>query len=87
MAIIEAKDRENLQLRKSVETTKEIAEKNRRSCVEIRKKHQELKRKCGELYDQAERMSRPYSRESKDAVIYRLKSTNEFVRNRFWEMM
>ena len=63
MAIIEAKDRENLQLKKSVETNKELAEKSRRSSEEMREKHQELERKCGELYDQAERMSNPYCRE------------------------
>ena len=86
MAIIETKDNENLQLKKSVETTKDLAEKNIRLYEEMREKHQELKRKCGELYDQTERMSHPYSRESKDAVIDRLKSTNEFVRNCLREM-
>ena len=86
MAIIETKDNENLQLKKSVETTKDLAEKNRRLYEEMREKHQELKRKCRELYDQTERMSHPYSRESKNAVIDRLKSTNEFVRNCLREM-
>ena len=62
MAIIEAKDKENLQLKKSIKTNKELAEKSRRSYEEMRENHQELKRKCGELYDQAECMSNPYSR-------------------------
>ena len=83
MAIIEAKDWENLQLKKSVETNKELAEKSRRSCEEMQEKHQELKRKCGELYDQTEHMSNPYSRESKYIVIDRLKRTNKFVETTF----
>ena len=87
MVISEAKNRENLQLKKSSETNKKLAEKSIRSCEEIQEKYQELKRKCGELYDQAERMSNPYNRESKNVVKDRLKRTNEFVRNRFREMM
>ncbi|XP_071913977.1 uncharacterized protein [Coffea arabica] len=45
----------------------------------MHERHQELKRKCGELYDQTERMQNPYSREPKDAVIDRLKKFNDLV--------
>ncbi|XP_027158118.1 uncharacterized protein LOC113759747 [Coffea eugenioides] len=70
MAIIAAKDRENAQLRQSVEVNKGLAEKNKRLCKEMQERHHELKRKCGKLYDQAEHMQNPYSRESKDAVFF-----------------
>ena len=43
------------------------------------KKHQELKRKYGELFDQSERMTNPYSREPKNVVIDRFKKFNDFV--------
>ena len=87
MAIIEAKDRENLQLKESVKASKEMAEKHKEACEKMREKHQELKRKCGELYDQVEHMSNPYTRESKDAVIDRLKRFNDFVRDHLRGMM
>ncbi|XP_071925881.1 serine/threonine-protein phosphatase 7 long form homolog [Coffea arabica] len=87
MAIIEAKDTENAQLRQSVKVNKGLAEKNKRLCEEMQERHQELKRKCGRLYDQTERMQNPYSREPKDAVIDRLKKFNDLVRNQLREMM
>ena len=87
MAIIEAKDRENAQLRQSVEVNKGLAEKNKRLCEEMQEKHQELKRKYGKLYDQVEQIQNPYSRESKDVVIDRLKKFNNLVRNQLREMM
>ena len=87
MAIIEAKDKENLQLKETVKTSKKMAEKHKETCEKMRGKHQELKRKCGELYDQVENMSNPYIRESKSAVIDRLKRFNDFVRDRLRGMM
>ena len=66
---------------------KSLAEKNKRLCEEMQERHQELKRKCGKLYDQTERMQNPYSREPKDAVIDRLKKFNDLVRNQLREMM
>ena len=79
MAIIEAKDRENAQLRQSVEVNKGLTEKNKKLCEEMQERHQELKKKCGKLYDQVECMQNPYSRKSKDAVIDRLKNFNDLV--------
>nr|XP_027122281.1 uncharacterized protein LOC113739250 [Coffea arabica] len=45
MAIIEAKDKENAQLRQSVEMNKGLAEKNKKLCEEMQKRYQELKKK------------------------------------------
>ena len=56
MASIETKDRENVQLKQSIEVNKALMEKNKWSYKEMPKKHQKLKRKYGELYDQIERI-------------------------------
>ena len=74
MTIIEAKDRENVQLKQSVEVNKDLTEKNKKSYEEMREKHQKLKRKFEKLYNQVEHMRNPYSRKSKDAIIDRLKN-------------
>ena len=73
MAIIEAKDKENLQLKETIKTSKEMVEKHKEAYEKMREKHQKLKRKCGELYDQIEHMSNLYTRKLKNAVIDRLK--------------
>ena len=85
--ITRATNKENTQLKQSVEASKNLVEKNRELYEEIREKHRGLKRKCAELYDQAECMKNPYSRESKDAVIDRLKKFNDTVQCRLREMM
>ncbi|XP_027067610.2 uncharacterized protein [Coffea arabica] len=69
-AIIEARDMEILQLNKSVETYKGIAEQNKQLYENEREKRQDLKRKCGELYDQAEHVRIPYARETRDSYEY-----------------
>ena len=86
-AVIEAKDKEILQLSKSVETYKGIAEQNKQLYENEREKRQELKRKCGELYDQAEHVRVPYARETRDSVLDRLRSFGNLVRNRLRDMM
>ncbi|XP_071921844.1 uncharacterized protein [Coffea arabica] len=50
-----------------------MAEQNKQLYENEREKRQELKRKCGELYDQAERVRIPYARETKDSVLDRLR--------------
>ena len=87
MAIIEAKDRENVQLRESVEVNKAIAENHRGVCQEMRQRHQELKRKCGELYDEVKRMKDPHHRESKNVIIDRFRKCNDLMQERLKEMM
>ncbi|CDP17712.1 unnamed protein product [Coffea canephora] len=86
-AIIEARDKEILQLSKSVETHKGIAEQNKQLHENEREKCQELKRKCGELYDQAEHVRIPYARETRDSVLDRLRNFGNVVRNRLRDMM
>ena len=78
---------ENLQLNESIKTSKEMTEEQKEACKKMREKHQALKWKYGELYDQVEHMSNPYARESKSAVIDRLKRFNDFVRDRLQGMM
>ncbi|XP_071912336.1 uncharacterized protein [Coffea arabica] len=51
-----------------------MAEQNKQLYENEREKRQELKRKCGELYDQAERVRIPYARETRDSVLDRLRS-------------
>ena len=86
-AIIEARDKEILQLSKSVEAYKGMAEQNKQMYEGEREKRQEMKRKCGELYDQAERVKLPYARETRDSILDRLKSFGNLVRNRLHDMM
>ena len=86
-AIIKAKDMEVVQLKKSIELHKGKAEENKRLYEKERERRQEMKRKCGELYDQAERVQMPYARESKDSVLDRLRNFGDLVRNRLRDMM
>ena len=76
MTIIDAKDKENVQLKQLAKVNRDLIKKDKRLYEEMQEKHQELKRKCGELYDQVECMKNPYSKESKNAVIDRLKNFN-----------
>ena len=86
-AIVEAKDREILQLSKSAEAYKGMAEQNKQLYENERGKRQELKRKCAELYDQTECVRIPYARETKDSVLDRFRSFGNLVRNRLRDMM
>ena len=81
MTIIEAKDKENVQLRQSMKINKGLAKKKKRLYEEVQEKYQELKKKYGKLYDQIKHMKNLYSREPKDVVIDRLKKFNDLIRN------
>ena len=86
-AIIEAKDKKVLQLKKSIEAHKERAEENKRLYENEREKRQEMKRKCEELHDQTERVKIPYARETRDSVLDRLRNFGDLVRSRLRDMM
>nr|XP_027101279.1 uncharacterized protein LOC113720813 [Coffea arabica]XP_027101280.1 uncharacterized protein LOC113720813 [Coffea arabica] len=86
-AIIEAKDKEILQLSKSAEAYKGMAEQSKQLYENERGRRQELKRKCAELYDQTECVRISYARETKDSVLDRFRSFGNLVRNRLRDMM